>query len=96
MNAADKLRNELQNSSLIDKQKVLETVANGIAKNGGYSEVTVGYNPVSRVVYGSYDIECPSFQEVEAIKQYVISQGFKVRRAFHPISGREYGIAVFL
>lgn len=96
MTAADKLRQELQNSPLFDKTKVLETVSNGIAKNGGYSEVTVSYNPAPDIYYGTYDIDCPSFQEVEAIKQFVISQGFKVRRAFHPISGREYGIAVYL
>ena len=89
MNAAEQLRDQLINGGLFDKQEVLNTVINGI-KNGGYSEIIVPYNPPQRVVCGTHHIEC-SDEQCEAIKEFLKSQGFRVRRAYHPVSGRPYG-----
>lgn len=89
MNAAEQLRRELANSSSFDKEEVLATVANGI-KNGGYSEIIVPYNEPSKPSYGYNHIEC-SYEQCEAIKEFLIKQGFRIRRAYHPVSGRPYG-----
>jgi len=95
MNAAEQLRQEIVNSELIDKKKVLESVTNGIRQNG-YCLVWEPYSGRSKIVYGSTTIEIARLEEEEAIKQYCLAQGFHVRRAFHPASGREYGFEVRL
>lgn len=95
MNTAEQLRQEIANSNIIDKQKVLESVVNGIRQNG-YCLVWEPYSGRSKIVYGSGSIEIARLEEEEAIRQYVLSQGFHVRRAFHPASGREYGFEVRL
>ena len=91
MNAAQQLKNELVNGELFDKRKVLETVSNGIRNNGGLSEIIIPYNPPSKIRYGSYDIECSSSEEMEGIKEFLKQQGFRIRTAYHPVSGRAYG-----
>ena len=94
MNAAEQLRNELRNSASFDKKKVIETVANGIM-NGGYCEIIVPYNPPASVVYGGCHIEC-SYEALEPIKQFLRSEGFSFKTAYHPVSGRAYGYEVSL
>ena len=96
MNAAEALRKELVNSSLFDKQKVLDTVVNGIKKNGGICEIYVYWRldgcPVR--YHGDY-IECGN-PEVAAIVQYLKAQGFTIRKNFHPVSGNWCGYIVSL
>ena len=89
MNTAEKLRQELASSALFDKAEVLETVKNGV-KNGGYSEIIVPYNEPSKVHCGQYHIEC-SYEQCEAIKEFLKQEGFRIKTAFHPVSGRPYG-----
>ena len=91
MNAAEQLRNQLVNGNLFDRKKVLETVTNGIVNNGGLSEIIIPYNPPCKIRYGSYDIECSSSEELEGIKEFLKKEGFRIRTAYHPISGRAYG-----
>lgn len=95
MNAADRLRNSLANSNVFDKQKVLDTVANGIKNNGGLCEIIVPYNAPSHVVYYDCHIEC-DYEHLSAIKEFLSQEGFKLRTAYHPISGRSYGYEVSL
>ena len=95
MNAAEMLRKEIVNSDIIDKKKVLETVTNGIRQNG-YCLVWEPYSGRSHIVYGSCNIEIARLEEEVAIKEYCQAQGFRIRRAFHPASGREYGFEVSL
>ena len=96
MNAAEKLRNELRNSDLFDRKKVLETVTNGIKNNGGYSEITYPYHMISKIHYGSYDIEVATSEQMEGIVQFLKDEGFRIRKAYHPVSGRDYGYAAYL
>lgn len=95
MNAAEQLRQEIVNNEIIDKKKVLESVINGIRQNG-YCLVWEPYSQRSKIVYGSCNIEIARSEEKEAIRQYCLSQGFRIKRAFHPASGREYGFEVRL
>lgn len=98
MNAAEQLRQELVNSNLFDKDKVIKTVTNGIKNNGGYSEILYygrGMSPAS-ISYGSYNIECSSEKQLQAIKEYLKTQGFRVGVARHPISYREIGYKISL
>lgn len=95
MKAADKLRNSLANSGLFDKQKLLDTVANGIRNNGGHCEIIVPYNAPSHVVYCGCHIEC-DYSHLAAIKEFLQQEGFSFRSARHPISGRPYGYEVTL
>lgn len=98
MNAAEQLRQELVNSNLFDKDKVIKTVTNGIKNNGGYSEILYygrGMSPAS-ISYGSYNIECSSEKQLQAIKEYLKTQGFQVGVARHPISYREIGYKISL
>lgn len=98
MNAAEKLRNELINSNLFDKEKVIKTVTNGIKNNGGYSEILYYGNRMSSgsISYGSYDIECGSNEQLEAIKEFLKTQGFSIRIARHPVSYRDIGYKISL
>lgn len=94
MNAADKLRNSLANSSLFDRQKVLASVTNGI-RNNGDCEIIVPYNPPAQVVYGDSHIEC-DYNHLSAIKEFLRQEGFSMRTAYHPVSCRAYGYIVSL
>lgn len=93
MTEAEKLRQEILKASAIDKQKVLESVRSGIKRNG---ECLV-YGPYgTEIVYKSGSIEVCSIKQEESIKEYVLSEGFRIKKAYHPISGREYGFYVIL
>ena len=96
MNAAEKLRSELRNSDSFDKKKVLEVVTNGIKNNGGYSEIIDTYNGRSKIYYGSYHIEVATLEQEEGIKEFLLSEGFKVRKSYHPVSGRWCGYEAYL
>ena len=95
MTAAQQLRSEILHSSTIDKGKVLESVRNGI-KNCGECLVWEPYNAPSKTIYNSGSIEVGSLEDETAIKEYCLSQGFRIKRAFHPVSGRAYGFYVTL
>ena len=98
MNAAEQLRQELLNSNLFDKGKVIKTVINGIKNNGGYSEILYYGRRMSSesISYGSYDIECGCEEQLQAIKEYLKTQGFRIGVARHPISYREIGYKISL
>ena len=95
MNAAEKLRTELVNSNVIDKKKVMEVITEGI-KSYGYAEVIVPYNNRSKIFYGDCHIEVAELNELTAIKEYALSEGFHVKTAYHPVSGRNYGYEISL
>lgn len=98
MTIAEQLRKELINSNLFDKGKVIKAVTNGIKNNGGYSEVYYygrRNNPES-ISYGCYDIECGCEEQLQAIKEYLKAQGFRIGIARHPISYREIGYKISL
>lgn len=95
MTAAEQLRREICSTSSIDKNKVLESVRKGIIKCGECL-VWEPYNAPENTVYNAGSIEVASLEDETAIKQFVISQGFRVKRAFHPASGRQYGFYVML
>lgn len=96
MNAAEQLRNELRNSASFDKKKVLETVINGIKNNGGYSEIIDTYNGRDKIYYGTYHIEVATLEQEEGIKEFLLSEGFKIRKSYHPVSGRWCGYEAYL
>ena len=95
MTAAEQLRREILSSNSIDKNKVLESVRNGILKSGKCL-VWDPYDAPKKTVYNDGSIEVASLEDATAIKEYVIAQGFRVKRAYHPASGREYGFEVML
>ena len=95
MNAAEQLRNEMLNSGIIDKKRVLEIIANGI-KEYGYCLVWEPYNQRSHIVYGDCTIEISDLKEEVAIKELALKEGFHVKNAYHPASGRVYGIDIYL
>lgn len=95
MTAAEELRNEIANSNIIDKKKVLESITNGI-RTEGVCLVYQPYNPPSEIIYNSRSIQITSPKEETAIREFALSQGFSIMRAYHPVSGREYGFYVTL
>lgn len=95
MTAAEQLRSEILRSNTIDKNKVLESVRNGILKNGKCL-VWEPYDAPIKTVYNEGSIEVSSLKDETAIKEFVISQGFRVKRAYHAVSGRECGFDVML
>lgn len=95
MTAAEELRRELANSDIIDKKKVMAAVENGI-RNVGECLVLKPYGATPEIIYGTESIKVGTLAAETAIKQFVLSQGFRIRRAFHPVSGREYGFYVTL
>ena len=90
MTAAEQLRREILSSNSIDKNKVLESVRNGILKCGKCL-VWEPFDAPKKTVYNKGSIEVASLEDETAIKEFVISQGFRVKRAYNPASGREYG-----
>ena len=95
MTTAENLRNEMLNSSLVDKDKVLATVKNGI-KRYGYCLVWEPYSRPSEIHYGDSNIETSKPSETTAIKEICRAEGFYIKPAYHPISGRCYGFEVSL
>lgn len=95
MNAAEKLRSEMLNGGIIDKNKVLNIIANGIRENG-YCLVWEPYNTPSQIRYRDCTIEISDLKEEVAIKELALKEGFHVRNAYHPASGRPYGIEISL
>ena len=95
MNAAEKLRNEMVNGGIIDKDMVLKTVMNGIRQNG-YCLVWDPYTGRSKIHYGDCNIEIAELSELTAIKEFCQSEGFRVKPAYHPVSGRSYGYEITL
>lgn len=95
MTEAEKLRQEILKASAIDKQKVLESVRSGIKRNGECL-VYEPYNPPKTTIYNSGSIEVGALEDETAIKEFVLSQGFRIKRAYHPVSGRAYGFYVIL
>lgn len=91
MKAAEQLKQQLANSELFDKEKVLETIIRGI-KSNGESYVTE-YARMSSVSYGKCNIECGNANGT-AIAAYLRDQGFRVRNYYHPISGNWCGYIV--
>ena len=90
MNTAEQLRIQMANSDLFDKQKVLASTANGI-REYGYCEIIAPYNTPDRIVYGDCHIEVATGRQMEAIAEYLKQEGFRIRPAYHPVSGRNYG-----
>lgn len=90
MNAAEQLKIQMANSGLFDKQKVLESTTKGIQENG-YCEIIAPYNMPDRIVYGDCHIEVASGRQMEAIAEFLKQEGFRIRPAYHPVSGRNYG-----
>ena len=95
MTAAEQLRKEIANSDIIDRKKVLESIINGIRTNGECL-VYEPYNPPSEIIYNSGSIQISSLKEETAIREFALSQGFRIMRAYHPVSGRLYGFYVKL
>ena len=95
MNAAEKLRQEMVNGGVVDREKVLATVTNGIKENG-YCLVWEPYNCPSKIKYGDCNIEISSLTELTAIKEICRVEGFHIKPAYHPASGRAYGYEVSL
>jgi len=95
MNAANQLRSELLNNGIIDKQKVLQCITNGIKANG-YCLVWEPYNTPSKIIYRDCSIEISDLKEEVAIKELALLEGFRVKNAYHPASGRPYGIEISL
>lgn len=95
MNAAEQLRSEILHSSTIDKKAVLDAVMEGIRHNGECL-VWEPYNAPEKTKYNPGSIEIASLEDETAIREYCIFQGFRIKRAFHPTSGRAYGFYVTL
>lgn len=93
MNAAEKLKKEMVNGNIVDREKVLATVTNGIMKKG-YCLVWDPYGGRSKIHYGNCDIEIAELAELAAIKQICLEEGFHVKNAYHPVSGRNYGYEI--
>lgn len=95
MNAAERLRKEMVSGGIVDREKVLATVTNGIKENG-YSLVWDPYGGVNKIKYGDCNIQFSSVEEEEAIRQICLEEGFNVKKAYHPTSGRWYGYEISL
>lgn len=95
MKAAEALKNEVANGGIVDREKVLTTVVNGIRTNGSCL-VWDPYTGRSNIHYGDCNIEIAKLAELTAIKQICLEEGFHVRNAYHPASGRCYGYEISL
>ena len=82
------------NGGVVDREKVLATVTNGIKENG-YCLEREPYNCPS-IKYGDCNIEISSLTELTAIKEICRAEGFHIKTAYHPASGLAYGYEVSL
>lgn len=96
MTVADQLREEMAQSVVFDRDKVIEAVKNGIWHNGVAYVLFYGYTYTQEIIYRSTEVEVSSNAECEAIKRFLTDNGFRCAVYHHPASGRPIGYKVML
>lgn len=96
MTVADQLREEMAQSVVFDRDKVIEAVKNGIWHNGVAYVLFYGYTYTQGIIYRSTEVEVSSNAECEAIKRFLTDNGFRCAVYHHPASGRPIGYKVML
>lgn len=105
MTIAEQLREEMAQSVVFDRYKVIEAVKNGIRHNGvayvtyygfGYTQGIYEFAYTQGIIYRSTEVEVSSNAECEAIKRFLTDNGFRCAVYHHPASGRPIGYKVML
>lgn len=96
MTVADQLREEMAQSVVFDRDKVIEVVKNGIRHSGVAYVTYYGFGYTQEIIYGSVEVEVSSNAECEAIKCFLTDNGFRCVVYHHPASGRPIGYKVML
>ena len=105
MTVADQLREEMAQSVVFDRDKVIEAVKNGIWHNGvayvlfygyTYTQEIYGYAYTQGIIYRSTEVEVSSNAECEAIRRFLTDNGFRCAVYHHPASGRPIGYKIML
>lgn len=96
MTIAEQLREEMAQSVVFDRDKVIEAVKNGIRHNGVAYVLFYGYAYTQEIIYRSTEVEVSSNAECEAIKLFLTDNGFRCAVYHHPASGRPIGYKIML
>lgn len=96
MTVADQLREEMAQSVVFDRDKVIEAVKNGIRHNGVAYVTYYGFGYTQEIIYRSMEVEVSSNAECEAIKRFLTDNGSRCAVYHHPASGRPIGYKVML
>ena len=96
MTIAEQLREEMAQSVVFDRGKVIEAVKNGIRHNGVAYVLFYGFAYTQEIIYRSTEVEVSSNAECEAIKRFLTDNGFRCAVYHHPASGRPIGYKIML
>ena len=96
MTIAEQLREEMAQSVVFDRDKVIEAVKNGIRHNGVAYVTYYGFGYTQEIIYRSTEVEVSNNAECEAIKWFLTDNGFRCVVYHHPASGRPIGYKIML
>lgn len=96
MTIAEQLREEMAQSVVFDRDKVIGAVKNGIRRDGVAYVTYYGFGYTQGIIYRSTEVEVSSNAECEAIKLFLTDNGFRCAVYHHPASGRPIGYKVML
>lgn len=96
MTIAEQLREEMAQSVVFDRDKVIDAVKNGIRRDGVAYVLFYGYAYTQGIIYRSTEVEVSSNAECEAIRRFLMDNGFRCAVYHHPASGRPIGYKVML
>lgn len=96
MTVADQLREEMAQSVVFDRDKVIEAVKNGIMRDGVAYVIYYGFGYTRGIIYRFTEVEVSSNAECEVIRRFLTDNGFRCVVYHHPASGRPIGYKIML
>ena len=96
MTVADQLREEMAQSVVFDRGKVIEAVKNGIRYNGVAYVTYYGFGYTQEIIYRSAEVVVSSSAECEVIRRFLTDNRFRSVVYHHPVSGRPIGYKIML
>lgn len=96
MTIAEQLREEMAQSVVFDRDKVINAVKNGIRRDGVAYVTYYGLGYTQEIIYRSAEVEVSSNAECEAIRRFLTDNGFRCAVYHHPASGRPIGYKIML
>ena len=96
MTIAEQLREEMAQSVVFDRDKVIEAVKNGIRHDGVAYVTYYGFGYTQEIIYRSAEVEVSSIAECEVIRRFLTDNGFRCVVYHHPAIGRPIGYKISL
>ena len=96
MTVADQLREEMAQSVVFDRDKVINAVKNGIRRDGVAYVTYYGFGYTLGIIYRYAEVVVSSSAECEVIRRFLTDNGFRCVVYHHPASGRPIGYKIML